>query len=440
MTASLRVLKTSGLWLCLAGVLLMITGDGPSDTIRPSMWQTPLPFLAWRWLYIVLLFVGGLCFAAGVGVKPARVAFLRVIAKPLALLLGAFFLSTLFSDVPRISIRWFEAVLCIVSASTVFALLVQDNRFRRAFGPVVAVAILLLGARVILWRYDEGLNTEAFQMSNNAWVGKLQVTWVLNLFAPLLLAWSIGVQKRGLAALYASTWLLAGAATYALVSRMGLIVFGITTAAVSVLTLNRSRRTLAILIGAAVVGAILVGRTEDTARFVVTTILEPDRNPGVEMRLGIWRDAIRLFRSRPITGHGLGTYDVTAYALPGNTASLAFREKGWHAHNVYLHVLAETGLLGLVAWCYLWFSILVALWRAWKRADPSHRPPLAGAFGAIAAFLLLSVTEVLIGARVHASFRMNLTLGLIVVLALSECARATKHTSPANTRSQRALR
>jgi O-antigen ligase len=438
MTAALRVLKTSGLWLCLAGVLLMITGDGPSDTIRPSTWQTPLPFLAWRWLYIVLVFMGGLCFAAGVRVRPAKVAFLRVIAKPLALLLGAFLLSTLFSDVPRLSMRWFVAVLCIVAASTVFALLLQDDRFRRAFGPVVAIAILLLRARVILWRYDEGLNTEAFHVSNSAWLGKLQLTWVFNLFAPLLLAWSVGVQKRGLAALYASTWLLTGAATYALVSRMGLIVFGITTMGVSVLTLNRSRRTLAILVVAAVIAAILVGRTEDTARFVVSTIIEPDRNPGVAMRLGIWRDAIRLFRSRPITGHGLGTYDVTAYALLGNNASLPFREKGWHAHNVYLHVLAETGLMGLLAWCYLWFSILVELWHAWKRTDPSYRPALVGAFWAIAAFLLLSVSEVMIGARVHASFRMNLTLGLIVVLALSERARAIEHTSPAQTRSRRA--
>ena len=39
--------------------------------------------------------------------------------------------------------------------------------------------------------------------------------------------------------------------------------------------------------------------------------------------------------------------------LEGTSADPFFRRHGWHAHNVYLHVLAETGILGLLAWCYL---------------------------------------------------------------------------------------
>jgi len=399
----------------------MITGDGPAGTIRVSTWPTPIPFLARRWLYLAFLMLGSVCFAAGGGAKPGKLSSLRFIAKPLGILLGAFLLSAVFSDAPTLSIRACLAVLGIVAACCVYMLLLQDDRFRQAVGPVVAIALLLLATRVILWRYDEGLTTEAYHVSNNAWVGKLQLTWVFNVFAPLLLGWSVSVRKRSLAALYAGAWVLAGVATYAVVSRMGLIVFGITTAGVSILTLTRSRRTLAILLTAAAIGAILVGRTGETARYVVTTIVEPDRNPGVEMRLGIWRDTIRLFRSRPITGHGLGTYDIAAYSLPDARADPAFRGKGWHAHNVYLHMLAETGVIGLLAWCYFWFSILIELWRAWRRADSSQRAAVAGAAWAIAAFLLLSVSEVMIANHVYASLRMNLTLGLVVVFAVFEC-------------------
>src|SRR4029453_7464451 len=101
----------------------------------------------------------------------------------------------------------------------------------------------------------------------------------------------------------------------------------------------------------AVVGAALVARSDRMSRYVVATILKPERNPGVELRLSVWRDALRLFRAHPIAGTGLGTFDEMAYTLDGTPADPGFRRAGWHAHNVYLHVLAETGALGLFAWC-----------------------------------------------------------------------------------------
>ena len=85
---------------------------------------------------------------------------------------------------------------------------------------------------------------------------------------------------------------------------------------------------------------------------------------------------------------------------------------------MYLHVLAETGILGLLAWCYFWYAIIARLLGAWKRGDERERLAVAGALWAVLAFLALSTTEVLIGVRVHASLRMNLTLGFIVMLGL----------------------
>jgi O-antigen ligase len=338
--------------------------------------------------------------------------------------------STIASDAPVLSLRSFVAVIGIAAAWWVFALLMEDDRFYRGIGPIVAIALLLLAPRVILWRYDEGLNEDAYHVSNNAWVGKLQLTWVFSLFAPLLLAWFITVRRRSLALLYASTWALSGIALYSLLARMGLIVFGMTTVGVWIFTIRQSRRTLAILIVAAAIGGTLIARTGERARNVVAKIAEPSQDEGVQWRLSIWKETIRLFRSRPITGHGLGTYDIVAYTFPDTVAASAFRGAGWHAHNVYLHMLAETGVLGAITWCWLWAAIVVRLLRAWMRAGPAHRAPLAGAFWAVAAFLVLSISEVMIGTRVYASFRMNLTLGLVAVLGLSECARATDSTVP----------
>jgi O-antigen ligase len=417
-------MSRAGRWLLLAGVLLMVTGDGPPWTVRISKWPTPFPFLAWPWLYPLLLMLGALCFAAGGGVKPSRLSHLRFLVVPVAVVLGAFLLSTVVSQVHSLSASAFLGVVCIVGSCWVFAALLEDEHLERTIWPVIAVAVLLLAVRVILWRLDEGLNVMAFHVLNNAWVGKLQLAWVFNLFAPLLLARSMGESRRGLAVLYWLTWAVTGAATYLLFSRMGSIVFAVSTIGVWILNPGQWRKVFLILIAAVAIGAGLVASSDRMSRYVVSTILDPDRNPGVGIRLGVWREAFHLFESRPITGTGLGTYDEVAYSIGGTTADPEFRRNGWHAHNVYLHVLAETGVIGLLAWCYLWYAILARLLGAWKQADARHRLAVAGALWAVLAFLVLSMTEVLIGARVHSGLRMNLTLGLVVVLGLHAASRA----------------
>ena len=210
---------------------------------------------------------------------------------------------------------------------------------------------------------------------------------------------------------------ITGIATYLLFSRMGTIAFGVATLGVWIFNPAHWRKGLLILIVGAIIGAGLAARSERMARYLISTIIEPDRNPGVGMRLSAWRDAVQLFRSRPITGTGLGTYDEVTYRLEATTADPFFRQQGWHAHNV-LHLLAETGILGLLAWSYFGYAIIARLVRAWKRADARDRLTVAGALWSVLAFLVLSISEVLIGARVHASLRMNLTIGLVVVLGL----------------------
>jgi len=417
---------TAGRWLFLAGLLLLITGDGPSSTIRVSKWPTPLPFLSWPWLYIVLLSAGAIALVAGGALRSWKLPHARAIAVPLVLLIAACLLSTVLSQVPALSVTAMLSVLGIVAACWTIATIVEDEGIRHAIWPVVAIAVLLLAVRVILWRRDEGLNVAAYQIFNNAWIGKLQLAWVFNLFAPLLLTRAMGEPRRALAAMYGFTWVVTAVATYLLFSRMGAIVFAATTLGVFVFNPRYWRKVLIIMIVGAAIGAALVARSDRMSRYVVATIIEPDRNPGVELRLSVWRDALRLFRGHPIAGTGLGTFDEMTYTVDGTLADPNFRQAGWHAHNVYLHVLAETGALGLLAWCYLWFAILARLLSAWRQADARNRLFIAGAFWSVVAFLILSVSEVLIGARVHASLRMNLTIGFIVVLSLQAAGQVDR--------------
>jgi O-antigen ligase len=430
---SIPGIATVGRWLFLCGVLLMVTGDGPASTIRVSEWPTPLPVLAWPWLYLILILASFACMTAGGGVTSWRPARLGVLGPPLACLLGSFLLSVIVSQVPWLSLLAFLTVLGIFGFCYLVASLLEDDRMARALGPVLAVAVILLAYRVIAWRRDEGLDVTAFQVLNNAWVGKLQLAWVFNLVAPMLLAWFLGERRWPVATLYALAWAGAGLATYLLFSRMGTLVFGLTSLGMYVLNRASWRRLVVItLAGLAVVVALGSGRfirSTETFRQVASTLVAFDQNPGVGMRLGIWRDALRLFRDHPIAGTGLGTFDEVAYTLAEPTADGAFRGNGWHAHNVYLHVLAEAGIVGLAAWCYLWYVIVAHLVRVWREGDVPMRIHAAAALCGVLAFLALSTTEVLIGARVHGSLRMNLTMGLVVVLGL-HLATPTSRTVP----------
>jgi len=397
----------------------MVTGDGPSATVRVASWPTPLPFLGWPWLYVALLALSAACLIAGGSVRSWKPEHLRFMAAPVGAILVAFLLSTLMSQVPSLSLVAFLTVLGIAAGAWIIAVLIEDEQINDAIWPTIAVALVLLAVRVILWRRDEGFNVAAYQVLNNAWTGKLQLAWVFNLFAPLLVTRTVSESRRPRAVLYAITWAACGVATYLLFSRMGSAVFAAATVGVWIVNPAHWRKGLVILAIAAAVGAGLVARSDKMSRFVVATILEPNRNPGVAVRLGVWRDALRLFQAHPIAGAGLGTFDEVSYNLEDATAEHLFRGAGWHAHNVYLHVLAETGLLGLLAWLYLWLTIVARLIRDWRHADAGRRLLVTGALCAVCAFLALSMTEVLIGARVHASLRMNLTIALVVILGLA---------------------
>ena len=70
-----------------------------------------------------------------------------------------------------------------------------------------------------------------------------------------------------------------------------------------------------------------------------------DQNFSVLERLAHWQAGIRMFNGAPWLGIGIGNYGVVypSFALPHWYDPLG------HAHNLYINFLAETGILGTVA-------------------------------------------------------------------------------------------
>ncbi len=70
----------------------------------------------------------------------------------------------------------------------------------------------------------------------------------------------------------------------------------------------------------------------------------------IELRLVLWTAAMKAWLSSPIVGIGVGNFDLVDQIVPEiRMAPVWYYIRGMSAHNVVLHYLAETGLVGVIA-------------------------------------------------------------------------------------------
>jgi O-antigen ligase len=117
-----------------------------------------------------------------------------------------------------------------------------------------------------------------------------------------------------------------------------------------------------------------------------------------------------MFSDHPWLGVGIGNYAVAypAYALP------RWYEPLGHAHNYYLNMAAEAGLMGLTAYLvagavvFIWVVRRIRDWRAW---------PQALAIGVLGVLTHLSVHNLFDNLYVqHMILHLALLLGALTVL------------------------
>jgi O-antigen ligase len=101
-------------------------------------------------------------------------------------------------------------------------------------------------------------------------------------------------------------------------------------------------------------------------------------NYAVLERLAHWQAAIEMWSHNFWTGVGLGCYEpaYATFALVNWPIALG------HAHNIYLNLLAETGLIGSLAYLAMWAAIFWQTWTATRRASGYRRGIAIGLMGA----------------------------------------------------------
>lgn len=105
-------------------------------------------------------------------------------------------------------------------------------------------------------------------------------------------------------------------------------------------------------------------------------------------RVVIFDQAWTVIKAHPLTGPGLASYAAATAPLRS--------EHQWpeiYPHNIWLAFWSETGLLGLVSFAWIYFSLLVSGWRHVERAGGLARPILFGSVGTLIVYLVHGLVD-----------------------------------------------
>jgi hypothetical protein len=228
-----------------------------------------------------------------------------------------------------------------------------------------ALVATLYGLWMWLWR--EGIATPRVPSALDD-VNSYGSYLVLSLFmAIVVLADDRRRAARVLAGLSvpATVWMLILAG-----SRIALMAAIGAATAVAMLALPRRRWVVAVaaivLTVATVAGLRLLGSATDANYYLrlVYNSTDPGRLAShfVENRQSLWSASARAFLGHPLAGIGPGRLYPTLgdYYRPGDPG---FRPRNEHAHNYFLQLAAETGVVGIIAFVWLLASVLVSALR-----------------------------------------------------------------------------
>ncbi|MCO5175609.1 MAG: O-antigen ligase family protein [Thermomicrobiales bacterium] len=152
---------------------------------------------------------------------------------------------------------------------------------------------------------------------------------------------------------------------------------------------------LGLLVLASIAPASLTDRLAsiaDEARpFNAASIPITPENFAVVERMAHWQAGWNMFEDHPLTGVGIGNFNAR---YPDYFVRTEFRYSQGHAHNYYIHTLAETGMIGLVLYLTLAGSFLIlAAMVAVRSTDLMARFVAIGAAGTMTAVYVHNVFE-----------------------------------------------
>jgi len=337
---------------------------------------------------------------------------IKILWNPLFLPMAAFAALILLQFVLRISVYPHDSIAqaMLYCAYAVLCFLANQNLVRASQARKIAIVLAIFGITVACFALLQGVapNGKLYwvrvprlggwiygpYVNHNHYAGLME----LLVPVPLIIALSRLVHEKtriaaGIAAaIMVGTIFLSG-------SRGGMLAIFVELAALGVVLSRQEKKTrIALGVGAFVVVLIsllawLGGKELTTRVSSISTEAKGEISGG--MRLSIDRDTIQMFRRKPILGWGLGTFPVIYPQFRSFYTNFFVNE----AHNDYLQLLSEMGLLGFAT--MVWF--VAELFRRVPRKIQKWTTDVSGA-------VTLACTLGITGILVHSLIDFNLQI------------------------------
>jgi O-antigen ligase len=145
------------------------------------------------------------------------------------------------------------------------------------------------------------------------------------------------------------------------------------------------KRAVGVVLLAVLFFFLLSPRTQ--VRRAFNTFDSADRT--ITKRAHLWRSGLRMAQENPLFGKGPGSYKEMYRSYLSSEGRELVRPDHAHAHNIFIHTLAETGIVGLCALLLVLVGIARWLWRLQRRlGDLLLKTMVAGLIGGLLGFLV----------------------------------------------------
>ncbi|MCX5705946.1 MAG: O-antigen ligase family protein [Candidatus Omnitrophica bacterium] len=149
--------------------------------------------------------------------------------------------------------------------------------------------------------------------------------------------------------------------------------------------LKGKRSLIIILIVLLIAGFLMPAKVKNRAMTFADT--------STSIRVELWDRGIQMFKSSPIVGTGLGMFEKLMYdqkyRITWDSPTTLV-----HAHNTYIEILAEMGLMGFFAFIFAFSTFLNLFFKLLDRNFDNFKwVILSGLFGSIIASLVLALSS-----------------------------------------------
>ena len=277
-------------------------------------------------------------------------------------LLAAVFISALTSDAVFIGVkRFLERYVLHIAVILPTVFIIRDRKKILQLTGLLIFGAFLSNLTVIIQALPR-LNEEVWRFGG-VLSGMIQGS-LLAMFLPIYILLFLHLKERRLKIFFAV------ASTVGIFSLLLTGTRGAWIAAIILIPLvvlihaeRKLKKLSAILVSLSLVGGIFF--ITPTLLNRVSTIADLNMQSNSE-RLLMWQSAWQMFKDNPLFGVGYGSYKVayqTKYISPD-----AKERTLEHAHNNFMQMLAECGIVGFAAFVFMWIYFSYLCLRGWIKS------------------------------------------------------------------------